>query len=306
MNTIDETNIAQKEVTTKETRMQHKKGRSQLSEVWRRLKKNKGALIGFYIFAAIVLLALAAPIIVDYETQVAGSNSAERLLAPSLKHLCGTDDMGRDIFARLIYGARFSLMVGVVSSAIAAVIGIAAGAIAGYFGGKIDMVIMRIDDVISSIPSILMAMCIVAALGTDSFNLMLAIGISSISKFSRITRAAVMSVSGSEYVEAARAVGESEAQIIIKHILPNCLSPIIVQGTLRVGTCIVRASSLSFLGLGIAPPSPEWGAMLSAGRQYLRGYSYMTIAPGLAIMLTVVSLNLLGDGLRDALDPKQK
>lgn len=284
----------------------HRKGRSQVAEVWRRLKKSKGAMIGFVIFTAIVLLALLAPVLVDYETQVIGSNSLERLQAPSLKHLCGTDDMGRDIFARLIYGARFSLMVGVVATIIAAVIGITAGAVSGYFGGRVDMIIMRLDDIIGSIPSILMAMCIVAALGTGSFNLMLAIGISSINKFSRITRAAVMSVAGSEYVEAARAVGESEAQIIIKHILPNCLSSIIVQGTLRVGTCIVRASSLSFLGLGISPPSPEWGAMLSAGRQYLRGYSYMTIAPGLAIMLTVVSLNLLGDGLRDALDPKQK
>lgn len=284
----------------------HRKGRSQLAEVWRRMKKNKGALVGFYLFGAILILALLAPLLVDYETQVIGQDASQRLLGPSLQHLCGTDDKGRDIFARLLYGARFSLQVGIVATLVAAAFGITAGAIAGYFGGKVDLIIMRIDDIIGSIPSILLAMCIVAALGKSDINLMLAIGITSIQKFSRITRAAVMSISGSEYVEAARAVGETEAQIILKHILPNCLSPIIVQGTLRVGTCIVRASSLSFLGLGIEPPSPEWGAMLSAGRQFLRGSSYMTIAPGLAIMLTVVSLNLLGDGLRDALDPKQK
>lgn len=283
-----------------------RKARSQLREVMDRLKKQPVAVVGFYIFLAIVILALIAPWIVDYENDVIGQNAAERLMAPSWEHPCGTDEMGRDLLARLIYGAKFSLRVGILATVISAIIGIPAGAIAGYFGGTVDNIIMRIADIIGGIPSMLLAMCIVAALGTGDTNLIIAIGFASVNVYVRVTRAAVLSVSSSEYVEAARAVGESEPEIIIKHILPNCLSPIIVQTTLRVATSIIRASSLSFIGLGIAPPSPEWGAMLSAGRQYLRGHAYLTIFPGLAIMLTVMSLNLLGDGLRDAMDPKQK
>lgn len=283
-----------------------RKARSQVREVWDRLKKQPVAVIGFFIFLAIVLLAIFAPLIVNYETDVIGQNAAERLMAPCLQHPFGTDEMGRDLLARIIYGARFSLRVGILATIISAIVGIPAGAIAGYFGGTVDNIIMRIADIIGGIPSMLLAMCIVAALGTGDTNLIIAIGFASVNVYTRVTRAAVLSVSGSEYVEAARAVGESEPEIIIKHILPNCLSPIIVQTTLRVATSIIRASSLSFIGLGIAPPSPEWGAMLTAGRQYLRGHAYMTIFPGLAIMVTVMSLNLLGDGLRDAMDPKQK
>jgi len=289
--------------TTERTR---RKSRSQVVEVWRRLQKNRGAVIGAVIFVLVVLVAIIAPFFIDYETQVIGQNALERLQAPSLQHLMGTDEMGRDIFFRILYGARFSLIVGVGSTMIAAVIAITYGAIAGYFGGWVDNLIMRFDDIIGGIPATMLAMCIVAAFGTNNVNLCFALGITTLNRFSRTTRAAVMSISGSEFIEAARALGETEAQIIVKHILPNCLSPIIVQGTLRVGSCIVRASGLSFLGLGVAPPSPEWGAMLSAGRAYLRGQPYMTIFPGLAIFVTVVSLNLLGDGLRDALDPKQK
>lgn len=283
-----------------------RKNRSQVLEVWGRLKKQPAAVIGAVVFAAILILALAAPVIVDYETDVIGQNAPERLQGPSLNHLCGTDEMGRDILSRIIYGARYSLKVGILATVISALIGIPAGAVAGYFGGAVDNIIMRICDIIGGIPSILLAMCIVAALGTGDTNLVIAIGFASVNVYTRVTRAAVLSVSGSEFVEAARAVGESEAEIIVKHILPNCLSPIIVQTTLRVATSIIRASSLSFIGLGIAPPSPEWGAMLTAGRTYLRGHAYMTIFPGLAIMITVLSLNLLGDGLRDAMDPKQK
>lgn len=283
-----------------------RKNRSQFIEVWGRLKKQPTAVIGAIVFAIILLLALAAPLIVDYENDVIGQNASERLQGPSFDHPFGTDEMGRDIMARIIYGARYSLKVGIMATIIAAVVGIPAGAVAGYFGGNVDNVIMRICDIIGGIPSMLLAMCIVAALGTGDTNLIIAIGFASVNVYTRVTRAAVLSVSGSEFVESARAVGETEAEIIIKHILPNCLSPIIVQTTLRVATSIIRASSLSFIGLGIAPPSPEWGAMLTAGRTYLRGHAYMTIFPGLAIMVTVLSLNLLGDGLRDAMDPKQK
>lgn len=285
---------------------QQKQNLSPAREVWNRLKKHKTAVVGAVVFALILVLALAAPIIIDYDNDVIGQNAAERLQSPSWKHPFGTDEMGRDVLSRIIYGARYSLKVGILATVIAAIVGIPAGAIAGYFGGSIDNFIMRICDIIGGIPAMLLAMCIVAALGTGDTNLIIAIGFASVNVYIRVTRAAVLSVSGSEFVEAARAIGESEAEIIIKHILPNCLSPIIVQTTLRVATSIIRASSLSFIGLGIAPPSPEWGAMLTAGRTYLRGYSYLTIFPGLAIMITVLSLNLLGDGLRDAMDPKQK
>ena len=288
------------------TSSHQRENRSQFKEVWKRLKKQPIAVIGAVVFLIILLLALFAPLIVNYEVDVIGQNAAERLQSPSWKHPCGTDEMGRDILARLIYGARFSLRVGILATIISALIGIPAGAIAGYFGGAVDNVIMRICDIIGGIPAMLLAMCIVAALGTGDTNLIIAIGFASVNVYTRVTRAAVLSVGASEFVESARAVGENEGEIILKHILPNCLSPIIVQTTLRVATSIIRASSLSFIGLGIAPPSPEWGAMLTAGRTYLRGYAYMTIFPGLAIMITVLSLNLLGDGLRDAMDPKQK
>ena len=283
-----------------------RKNRSQAREVWDRLKKQPAAIVGVIVFAIIMITALAAPLFIDYETDVIGQNASERLISPCWDHPFGTDEMGRDILARITYGARYSLKVGILATVIAAIVGIPAGAVAGYFGGTVDNIIMRIADIIGGIPSMLLAMCIVAALGTGDTNLIIAIGFASVNVYIRVTRAAVLSVSGSEFVEAARAIGEGEAEIIVKHILPNCLSPIIVQTTLRVATSITRASALSFIGLGIAPPSPEWGAMMTAGRTYLRGHAYMTIFPGLAIMITVLSLNLLGDGLRDAMDPKQK
>lgn len=283
-----------------------RKQRSQIVEIWGRLRKNKVAVAGLVIIALIVLLAILSPLLIDYETNIVGQAPAERLQGPSMRHIFGTDQMGRDIFQRLLYGSRYSLKIGLLATVVAAIIGIPLGALAGYFGGVIDSVIMRVSDIIGGIPSTLLAMCIVAALGTNDFVLIFAIGFSSINVYVKLTRAQVLTIGGNEFVESARAIGETEAEVIFKHILPNCLSPIIVQTTLRVGVCIIRASGLSFIGLGIKPPSPEWGAMLTAGRQYIRHQPYMTIFPGLAIMLCVVSLNLLGDGLRDAMDPKQK
>lgn len=280
--------------------------RSQGAEVWRRLRKNKGAMLGLFIILVIIAIAILSGFLLDYETDVIGQNITQRLQHPSREHPLGTDNTGRDVMFRIFYGARYSLSIGVASVLIALVIGVTLGVVAGYYGGVVSEVIMRLSDAVASIPSILMAIAIVSALGQSMFNLMLAVGITSVPQFVRITHAATLTVRNQEYVEAARCLGLREWQIICFHVLPNCLSPIIVQTTLRVASAIISASSLSFLGLGVPAPTPEWGGMLSAGRKYIRGYSYLTLFPGLAIMITVLALNLLGDGLRDALDPKLK
>ena len=278
--------------------------RSQTAEIWRRFRQNKGAMVGLVIVIALALCAIFADVLVDYKKDVVGIHIAQKLIKPCLKHPCGTDDLGRDILSRLLYGTRFSLSIGLVAVLIGMVIGTTLGAIAGYFCGIVEDIIMRLNDILSSVPGILMGIVIVSALGASTFNLMLAIGITSIPQFVRITRAAVLTVRHQDYVESCRATGFSLARIITFHILPNCLSPIIVQMTLRIASAIIAASSLSFLGLGVPPPAPEWGAMLSIGRQYARTYPHLTLFPGLAIMITVLAFNLLGDGLRDSLDPK--
>lgn len=274
--------------------------------IWHQLRKNKGAIMGLILLVVIVVVALGSPYLFDYETQVIANNIKERMQPPSAEHWFGTDDMGRDIFARVCYGARYSLAVGIIAVMFALVFGVTLGAAAGYIGGVFEDVTMRVCDIFSSIPSVLMAIAVVSALGKSTFNLMLAVGIASTAPFVRVARAAVLTIRGEEYIESARAIGVPEWQIVATHILPNCVSQIIVQATLRVGSAIISAAQLSFLGLGVPAPAPEWGSMLSAGRAYIRDYSYMTLYPGLAIMVTVLSLNLIGDGLRDALDPKLK
>ena len=263
-------------------------------------------MLGLAIMIAIILIAIGSNIFLDYDTDVIGQNVAERLQHPSLKHPMGTDATGRDMMYRIFYGTRYSLSIGIASVLIALVIGVTLGVIAGYYGGRVSEIIMRLSDAIAAIPSILMAIAIVSALGQSMFNLMLAVGVTSVPQFVRITHAATLTVRNQEYVEASRCLGLRQWQIILFHVLPNCLSPIIVQTTLRVASAIISASSLSFLGLGVPAPMPEWGGLLSAGRKYIRTHSYLTLFPGLAIMITVLALNLLGDGLRDALDPKLK
>ena len=282
---------------TKLRASQKYKKRSTFASIWQQLRKNKGAIAGMILLVVIIIIALISPYIFNYETDVIANNVKERLQHPSSAHWVGTDDMGRDIFARVCYGARYSLAVGLVAVAVALVVGVTLGAAAGYVGGVFENIIMRVCDIFSSIPSVLMAIAVVSALGKSTFNLMLAVGIASTAPFIRVARAAVLTVRG---------VGSPEWKIVAFHILPNCVSQIIVQATLRVGSAIISAAQLSFLGLGVAAPAPEWGSMLSAGRAYIRDYSYMTLFPGIAIMLTVLSLNLIGDGLRDALDPKLK
>ena len=280
------------------------KKKSQFVEVWKRLCRNKTAVLGLVIVALLTLMAILSPILIDYETQVIKTNYSEALQAPSANHWFGTDEMGRDILLRVMYGSTVSLSIGVVTVAVSLTVGLILGAAAGYFGGKTDMIIMRIMDIFLAIPGTLLAICIVASLGNSIPNLVIAQAVSSIPTFSRVVRGAVITARDADYVEAARAIGAKDATIIFHEVLPNSLAPIIVQTTLQVASVILSIAGLSFIGLGIVPPTPEWGAMLSGARAYIRDYSYMCLFPGLAIMTTILSLNLLGDGLRDALDPR--
>ena len=276
------------------------KKKSQFVEVWKRLCRNKTAVLGLVIVALLTLMAILSPILIDYETQVIKTNYSEALQAPSADHWFGTDEMGRDILLRVMYGSTVSLSIGVVTVAVSLTVGLILGAAAGYFGGKTDMIIMRIMDIFLAIPGTLLAICIVASLGNSIPNLVIA----QIPTFSRVVRGAVITARDADYVEAARAIGAKDATIIFHEVLPNSLAPIIVQTTLQVASVILSIAGLSFIGLGIPAPRPEWGAMLSGARAYIRDYSYMCLFPGLAIMTTILSLNLLGDGLRDALDPR--
>jgi len=287
-----------------ETKTPVVKKRSQWGMVWRRLRRNKMAMAGLMILALLVVIAIFAPLIAPYTYDY--QQLGNRLQSPSADHWFGTDSLGRDIFSRIVYGSRVSLQIGLISIGIATFIGGILGAVAGYYGGHLDTAIMRVMDVLLAIPGILLAISIVAALEPSLTNLMIAVGISAIPIEARVIRSSVMMVRDQEFVEAAKAVGTGDLRIIFKHILPNAMAQIIVQATLGVAGAILAAAGLSFIGLGIQPPSPEWGAMLSEGRQHMRDHWHITTFPGLAIMITIFALNLLGDGLRDALDPKLK
>lgn len=282
------------------------KGRSLAQETWRRLLKNKGAVIGMIFMILLLILALSGDLLYDYDTDIIGMNMSEARLAPSSEHFFGTDQLGRDVFSRIVYGTRYSLIIGVGSVAVGLLVGLITGSLAGFYGGMWDQLVMRANDILYSIPNIMLAVVIVQVLGTSVLSLVIALSISSATSFAKITRAAVMTIRGQEYVESAYAMGLPTWKIILKHIIPNCLSPIIVQVTLAIGSNIIAASSLSFLGVGVPIPTPEWGTMLSDGRQFIRSEPWMCVFPGIAIMLTVLALNLMGDGLRDALDPKLK
>jgi peptide/nickel transport system permease protein len=284
---------------------QYKK-RSLMQEVWRNYKKNPSAMIGLVIVVVLVVVAIIAQIIFNYDTDIVQQNVAEAYQTPSAEHWFGTDNYGRDVFVRILYGAKYSLSVGIVAVAVSTVVGVTLGLIAGYYGGFIEDFILRFAEIFSGIPSVLMGVALMTAFGQSLTVLMMAIGLVYAPMYTRTTRAAVMPVRDEEYIEAARVAGVSDMGIMFKHVLPNSLSPIIVQVTMGVANAILTASHLSFLGLGVPIPSPEWGAMLSEGRNYMRDSMYLTVFPGLAIMITVLSFNLMGDGLRDALDPKLK
>ena len=279
-----------------------KKKESMFFMTWKRLAKNKLAVAGLIVLIITALLAVFAPIAAPYGYEE--QDLFNTLAGPSREHWLGTDNLGRDMLSRLIYGGRNSLTLGLISVALAAALGVILGAVSGYYGGKVDMVIMRLLDVLQAVPAILLAIAISATLGPGYMNCILALTISQIPGFTRMTRASCLNVQGMEYVEAARSINARERRIIFKHVLPNAISPIIVQATMSVATAILTSASLSFIGLGVQPPQAEWGAMLSAGRSYIRSNPHVIIYPGITIMIVVLSLNLLGDGLRDALDPR--
>ncbi|MCI9556559.1 MAG: ABC transporter permease [Lawsonibacter sp.] len=283
------------------------KKRSLTQEVWRNYKKSPSAMIGLIIIAVIVVVAVIAQFAFNYEVDIVQQDILNRFQPPlSPGHLLGTDQYGRDELVRVLYGAKYSLAVGIVSVAISCLLGSSLGLIAGYYGGAVENIILRVCEVFMGIPSVLLGVAIMAAFGQSLAVLMLAVGLVYVPMFARTARAAVLPVREEEYIEAAKVSGVSDLKIIFGHVLPNSLSPIIVQVTMGVANGILSASFLSFLGLGVPVPAPEWGAMLSSGREYIRDYGYLTTFPGIAIMVTVLAFNLMGDGLRDALDPKLK
>jgi peptide/nickel transport system permease protein len=268
------------------------------------IKRNRLALIGFLIISALVLIALFAPLIAPHDP--IEQNLDKRLLSPCMEYPLGTDDLGRCILSRLIYGARISLIIGIIVVGITACIGVTLGAIAGYFGGIWDEIIMRIVDIVLAFPGIILALAIAGLLGPSLFNVMLALAFVHWVSYARVVRGSILSLKEKEFVELAKAIGGSDFYILLRHILPNCISPVIVMATLGMGHVILAAAALSFLGLGAQPPTPEWGSMLNDGRAYMRIAPHITTFSGLAIMIAVLAFNFLGDGLRDALDPRLK
>jgi len=282
------------------------KKKSQLSQILKRLSRNKGAIAGLAIVIFLVFLAVFADVLFDYKEVAISQDIANRLQPPSLAHPFGTDELGREVLARIVHGSRISLSVGFAATFFSLLIGGFLGVVSGYFGKAPEQIIMRVMDVLLAIPGLLLAIAIVAALGSDLKNLVIALTVSAVPAFARIARGAVLSVRGNEFIEAARAIGAKNSTIILEHIIPNSMAPVIVQATLNVAMAIMLTAGLSFLGLGVPAPTPEWGAMLSSGRDFIREYSYLTFFPGLSIMISVLAFNLLGDGLRDALDPRLK
>lgn len=275
---------------------------SQWAIVWRQLRRNPSALIGSAIVLLLALIALFAPLIAPFDPL--DQNFRAALQGPSRSHLFGTDDVGRDILSRVIFGTRISLRVGLISVAIGGSLGVLLGTVAGFYGRFLDNVIMRLVDVLLAFPGLLLALAIVAILGPGLFNVMIAVGIGGIPTYARMSRATTLAVKERDYVLAARAIGASDARLMGRYILPNAIPPVIVIATLGVAGAILTAAGLSFIGVGAQPPTPEWGAMLTLARQYLQKAWWFTAFPGLAIMVTVLAINMVGDALRDALDPK--
>lgn len=288
------------------------KSRSLWADAWRRFKKNKMAIISL-VFLLLLALTGVTTLIIDwvtddkiYDSRVISQDLSQRFVPPSSEHVLGLDEFGRDILLRILWGTRYSLFMSVAAVLAAGILGTVIGAVAGYYGGKVDNVIMRFMDVVLSLPYMLLAIAIVAALGPGLVNVLISIAIGYVPEFARVTRASVMTIREREFVEAAKAVGATDRNIIFSQILPNAMAPLIVEVTMAIAGAILSIAGLSFLGLGIQPPLPEWGAMLTNARGYIRDAWHITVFPGLVILITILALNIIGDGLRDALDPKLK
>lgn len=292
--------IGRKEMNESETIVKN----SMFADILRRFLRNRAAVLGFVIILVFLVCSIVPQLISPYDPYE--QDLYNQFKAPSSEHWFGTDEYGRDILSRVIWGCQTSLSIGLISVGISCCLGIIIGCAAGYNGGILDNILMRGIDILMAIPTTLLGISIVAAFGQSMTNLILAISLGSICPYARLVRVSILSVKDKEFVEAARATGASDMRIIFKYILPNCLAPIIVQATMSIASAIMLATGLSFLGLGVPQPTPEWGSMASAGRNYIRDYWWLVTYPGLAIMATVFSFNLFGDGLRDALDPKLK
>lgn len=280
------------------------KKQSEFVRVFKELRKNSTAMLGLCILLVEIILVILAHVIAPYDYTAMDIVAAQQ--GPSAAHWFGTDELGRDIFSRVLYGGRYSISMGVLAVMISTTVGMTIGAIAGYFGGKVDNILMRLLDVIQSLPAMLLSIVLSAVLGPGYFNTILALSVNGMPASARMLRAQMMKVRGNEYIEAAQSINCSKFRIIVRHMIPNSFSPNIVQATMSIAHMIVMAASLSFIGLGVQPPTPEWGAMLTGARQFIRQCPHMVIFPGLAIAVTVLAVNLMGDGLRDALDPKLK
>ena len=294
-------------MTKKETaviRDDSMKKRGQWRDVWKRLRRNKLAMVGMVVVIVIVFSAIFAEWVAPYPYD--GIDVTARLQFPNAQHLLGTDNFGRDLLSRIIYGGRISLLVACAAVAMALVIGGILGATAGFFGGTYETIVMALMDVLMAIPGFLLAVTISTALGSGTFNTALAIAIGGVPSYARLVRSQVLTIKDREFVEAAEAMGAGKLRIIFHDIIPNALSPIIVESTLRIGASIMQISSLSFIGLGVQPPTPEWGSIMANGRDYIRDFYPLVTFPGIAIMLTLFGFNMFGDGLRDALDPRLK
>jgi peptide/nickel transport system permease protein len=278
---------------------------SQLGLIIFRFKKNKLAIVGLVVLGILIAIVLTAPLYADYEAAIK-QDVPNRLKPPGKEHIFGTDAYGRDLFTRMVFGGRISLLAGLSVVLLALTAGVSVGAVAGYFGGRVDTVIMRIVDVFMAVPPLLLSLAVCTALGEGARNMVIALMIADIPRIARITRSSILTLRNQEFIEAAKCCGTSTVRILIKHILPNGIGPVIVTATLTLGAAILNIASLGFLGVGIAPPTPEWGTILADNRAHIRYYPHLGLIPGIAIGLSVMCINFVGDGLRDALDPKMK
>ena len=272
--------------------------------IFRRLSRHRTALVGLAILGAFVIATALAPLLLPGDPSDA--NLEQVLQRPSGAHLLGTDQLGRDLLMRIVYGARVSFLIGVLAVVLSAVIGIPVGLASGYYGGRIDIAVQRVVDLLLAFPAFLLALTLISVLGVGILNVVVAVGVGTVPIYIRLVRGVALSLRQQTYVEAAQALGAAESRVIQRHVLPNCLAPLIVQSTLQLGTAILAAAGLGYLGLGVRPPTPEWGTMLGEGQTYLLSSWYIATFPGIAIFLAVMAFNLLGDGLRDALDPRMK